>query len=242
MHLHGLFRPLAVFACATLLVACEQEGSLGPSSSPSLAPPPHANLPPHARPNHNIHLFVSPFYFTGDPGDVVAATATVRDRSGVPQAGLTVTFSTSEPGTTLKVGSQVGLSVQGVTDQDGQLVLEWTLAPRTGTHAVTVAVVDSRASATITADVGAVESSIDWVAIDPQAVSVRVGQAATLVATAYDVYDNPISGVVWSWRSNDATVASVSQAGVITGHAVGTTDVFASTGYFTAHARITVTQ
>jgi hypothetical protein len=78
------------------------------------------------------------------------------------------------------------------------------------------------------------------VAVTPTARSVVVGRTATLVATAKDADGNVITGRAVQWATSNASIATVSAAGVVTGVAEGTTTVSATVEGKAGQADVTV--
>jgi uncharacterized protein YjdB len=85
-----------------------------------------------------------------------------------------------------------------------------------------------------------VAGDVASVAIDPPAPTVVIGTAVALSAVVQDASGRPASGVAVVWSVKDASVAAVSQTGMVTGRAVGTTQVAASVNGVSAVASVTV--
>jgi len=66
------------------------------------------------------------------------------------------------------------------------------------------------------------------ITVDPMTVTVGVGGSTTLVATAFDLANEPISGVPFTWTSTDPSIATVSATGVVTGVATGDVVILAT--------------
>jgi len=62
---------------------------------------------------------------------------------------------------------------------------------------------------------------VAWLAIWPQAASIRRGESRTLVARAFDRSGFEVPGVPIDWSSTDPTIATVSSSGVVDGVAAG---------------------
>jgi uncharacterized protein YjdB len=80
------------------------------------------------------------------------------------------------------------------------------------------------------------------VAIDPPSPTVVVGAAIPLSAVVQDASGRPALGVSVVWSVKDANVASISQTGVVTGRAIGSTQVAASANGLSAVASVTVSR
>ena len=78
------------------------------------------------------------------------------------------------------------------------------------------------------------------VAIDPPSSTLILGAATPLTAVVQDANGRPASSVSVVWSVQDASVASVTATGVVTGRGVGTTQVAASVNGVSAVASIRV--
>ncbi len=79
------------------------------------------------------------------------------------------------------------------------------------------------------------------VAVNPASASVPVGQTVQLTATPQDANGNPLSGRTVTWATSDATVATVSGSGMVSGAVAGTAMITASSEGQNGTAAITVT-
>src|SRR5215213_1446251 len=82
--------------------------------------------------------------------------------------------------------------------------------------------------------------AIASVVIAPMTATVAVGASAPLTAEALDASGKAIPGRRMAWASSDRTIATVSNDGVVTGVAIGTVQIAASTEGKSAIAEITV--
>ena len=78
------------------------------------------------------------------------------------------------------------------------------------------------------------------VAVTPTANALIVGQTAALVATAKDASGNVIAGRAVQWATSNASIATVTAAGVVTAVAEGTTTVSAIVEGKTGQATVSV--
>ena len=78
------------------------------------------------------------------------------------------------------------------------------------------------------------------VTVDPTAREIVVGRTATLAATAKAADGNVVSGRAVQWATTNASVATVSAAGVVTAVAQGTMTVSATVEGKKGQADITV--
>jgi hypothetical protein len=92
-----------------------------------------------------------------------------------------------------------------------------------------------------TAVVTVTPAAVTAVTVNPAAVSVAVGQIVQLAATPLDVAGNPLVGRVVTWASTNATVATVSGSGVVSGVGAGTATLTATSEGKSATATVTVT-
>lgn len=83
------------------------------------------------------------------------------------------------------------------------------------------------------------EEEVDSVHVRPDSASLRTGSTAQLSATVTDASGDTLDRAV-TWSSEDPSVASVSDSGVVTGEASGTTQVEATTGGESGSAVIVV--
>lgn len=78
------------------------------------------------------------------------------------------------------------------------------------------------------------------VTVSPASDSLAVAGTLQLQAAVTDAQGNELTGAAVSWASSDASVASVSSSGEVTGEASGTADITAAVGGLSATARIQV--
>jgi uncharacterized protein YjdB len=82
--------------------------------------------------------------------------------------------------------------------------------------------------------------AVESITVTPATATVAVGATLTLDATLRDADGDAMPGVRVLWTSEDATIASVSQTGVVTGVGVGTVLVAASARGKDSFARLTI--
>jgi uncharacterized protein YjdB len=78
------------------------------------------------------------------------------------------------------------------------------------------------------------------ISVSPSAFSLDVGQTRTLSATARDQFGQTMSGVTFTWSSDNAAVATVSSSGVATGVSVGNATISASSAGITGTSTVNV--
>src|SRR5215510_8552006 len=79
------------------------------------------------------------------------------------------------------------------------------------------------------------------VEVAPPTQSITVGSTATLTATPRDAAGAAVTGKTAAWTASPASVATVTQAGVVSGIAPGTAVVSAAIDGVSGNAAITVT-
>ena len=90
------------------------------------------------------------------------------------------------------------------------------------------------------ASVDGAPSTVATIAIDPPSSTLVVGAVTPLTAMVQDASGTRASGVIVLWTTRDTAIATVSPAGVVTAHAVGSTQVAASANGVSAIAAIDV--
>jgi uncharacterized protein YjdB len=108
-----------------------------------------------------------------------------------------------------------------------------------GTGVVIGTVDGKQASAQITVNAVA-QGQVASITISPPSATVNVAWTTTLSATARDLNGNAIPGSTFTWSTSNASIATVSASGVVTGVAPGAATVSATSGGKTATASITV--
>jgi uncharacterized protein YjdB len=163
---------------------------------------------------------VSPNTATVIVGQNVTLTATPLDASGNPLAGRVVTWTTSNASraTVSNTGVVTGVSAGNVT-------ITATSEGKSGTASVTV---------------NAPPPVLTSISVSPSAFSLDVGQTRTLSATARDQFGQTMSGVTFTWSSDNAAVATVSSSGVATGVSVGNATISASSAGITGTSTVNV--
>lgn len=83
--------------------------------------------------------------------------------------------------------------------------------------------------------------AVGSVVLGSTTASIQAGATVTLTATTRDASGNALSGRAITWTTSDATIATVSSTGVVTGQGPGTATITATSEGKTAQATITVT-
>lgn len=151
-------------------------------------------------------------------GTTVQLSAVAFNGNGQPLPGRLVTWSSGAPGLASVSGSG----------------LVTAIAPGT---AVILAHVDGVVGS---ATVSVAQVPVASVSVSPSTASLTVGGTSTLNATLQDASGNTLSGRIVGWSTSDQAVATVSQAGVVTGVSAGTATITATSEGQTGTASITV--
>ena len=139
-------------------------------------------------------------------GATVQLTATTRDANNNVLTGRTVTWSSSNTGIASVSSSGV---VTGVGA--GSATITATSEGKSGTTSVTVT-----------------PAPVATVTVAPSPASVGVGQTIQLTATMRDANNNVLTGRAVTWGSSNTGIATVSSSGVVTGVAVGSATITAT--------------
>jgi Bacterial Ig-like domain (group 2) len=111
-------------------------------------------------------------------------------------------------------------------------------SPRFSILATILCVACSAASPTLVSD----SASAVRVAVTPAAITINVGRTTQFSAALYQANGSQLTGKTVVWRSNDTLVARVSNTGVVSGTAPGSTTVTATSGSLVGTASVQVTQ
>jgi uncharacterized protein YjdB len=164
---------------------------------------------------------VTPATSTLNVGATVQLSATMRDANGGALSGRVVTWSSSNTGYA-KVSSS-GL-VTGVAA--GAVTITATSEGKSGTASITVNAPPPAPVATV--------------AVSPSSNTINAGQTVQLAATARDANGATLTGRTITWSSSNASVASVSGNGLVTGIAAGTVTITATSETKSGTASVTV--
>jgi uncharacterized protein YjdB len=151
-------------------------------------------------------ITLAPPSATLTPGTTATFTPTLKDSHGGTLTGRTVTWQSSAPGVATVNGSGV---VTAVSE---------------GTSTITATSEGKSATATVTVQAGAVAT----VVVGPSSPSVLVGTTQQLTATLKDASGNVLSGRTVTWQTDKPGVATVSASGLVTGVAVGSAVITAT--------------
>ena len=165
-------------------------------------------------------------------GGATVVTATSKDGGGNVLPGRAVAWSSGAAGT-------AGVSAGGV-DPNTQLDTATVTGVAIG-GPVTITATSSnnvQGSAQVT-----VATGINHILLTPNQFALNTHATRTVTATAYDVNNHAISGVVFTWTTKSGGArASVDATGDVTGVGPGVDSVFASAQGVTGGAEVTVSQ
>lgn len=177
-----------------LVLAAILAGCSSPSSNPITPPPP----PPAVS-----TVSLTPATATLAIGGNQALTASVRDASNAVLTDRTVTWQSSNEAVATVSGSGVVTAISS----GGPITITATSEGKSGTAQITV-------SAPLPAPVNSV-------VLSGGAASIAIGSTTTFTATLRDAGNAVLTGRAVVWGTSNALVATVSQAGVVTGVTAG---------------------
>jgi uncharacterized protein YjdB len=151
-------------------------------------------------------------------GTTTALTATMKDANGNVLVNRAVTWSSSN--------DQIAtVSPSGVvtTVAQGTVTITATSEGKTGTATVSVG-----------------PPSVASVTVSPATTSVNVGQTTSLTATPKDANGVVLTGRIVTWASSNTALATVSATGVVTGVAVGSVTITATSEGRSGTATVTI--
>ncbi len=151
----------------------------------------------------------------------VSLAAAGFDAAGNPMAG--VSFSYSSSNTAIATVTQAGV----------------VTAVANGTAVITVS--SGTISATATVTVVQPPGGGNRITVTPTSASLTVGQTAQLTASVVDAQGNAVPGAIVQFVSSNTAVATVTNAGLVSGVAAGTALITVTGGNVSTVATITVT-
>ncbi|HJS42319.1 MAG TPA: Ig-like domain-containing protein, partial [Gemmatimonadales bacterium] len=161
---------------------------------------------------------VDPATASVNVGATLPLTATLQDANGDPLTGRVVTWTSSDPA--IATVSTAGL-VTGVAG--GSVTITAESEGQSGTAAVTVTI------------------PVASVTVAPATGSVNVGETLALTATPRDANGDPLTGRAVTWASSDDAVATVTEAGLVTGVGEGAVTITATSEGQSGTAALNVT-
>ncbi|HEU4631853.1 MAG TPA: Ig-like domain-containing protein [Gemmatimonadaceae bacterium] len=151
-------------------------------------------------------------------GDRRQLAVTPRDAGGLALAGRRVQWSSSTPGVAV-VSSNGLVTARG----EGSATITASVEGRNGSTAITVRRVP-----------------VASVTLAPASATLPTGATQQLTATPRDLGGTVLTGRVVTWRSSDATVASVAADGLVTARSAGTATITATVDGMASAATIVV--
>jgi M6 family metalloprotease-like protein len=203
---------LVTLSLVLFLGACGGEGN---SSQPSPSAPP--STPPPAQ-QLIASVSVSPPTAELAPPAVVTLTATARDASGAVIGGRAATWSSVNPAvaTVDALGAVTAVAA-------GSATIQATIGGVIGAATITV-----------------IPAPVVTVVVAPANASVVAGSTTALTVTARDSRGIVLTDRPVTWSSSDATIATISATGVVTGVTPGSATITASVGGSASTALVTV--
>lgn len=173
-----------------------------------------------AAPPRATSVVVTPSPLSLSVGGTQLLSAVVSDGSGATMGSASLIWKSSNP-------AVASVSVNG------------TVTAITAGNATITATADG-ASGTAAVTVTSLAPSAATVTVSPTPVSLEVGGTQALAAVVRDASGGTMANAAVSWRSSDATVATVSGSGMVTAIAAGSATITASSGSVSGSAAITV--
>ena len=165
-------------------------------------------------------------------GGTTVVTATSKDGNSNVLPGRSVTWSSGATGT----ASVSAGGVDPTTQLDTATVTGVAIG---GPVSITAASSNNvQGSAQVT-----VATAINHINLSPNQFTMNTHATRAVTATAFDVNNHAIGGVVFTWTTKSGgTIASVDQTGLVTGVGPGSDSVYASAQGITGGAGVTVNQ
>jgi trimeric autotransporter adhesin len=163
-------------------------------------------------------------------GQTTVVTATSKDANGNVLFARAVTWSSSKSLT-------ASVSAGGV-DPSSQLDTATVTGVATGGPVTITATSSNQVKGNVSLTVS---SAINHIVLTPNQFTVNTHATQQVTAQAFDVNNNPIAGVTFSWQTKSGgSIASVNTTGLVTGVAPGSDSVYASSGGKSGGAAVTV--
>ena len=214
--MHKLSRRLAMLKDAWLVVAL---AALGCEKPVAVA---------LTDPNATLRLQITPKSIT-----LPTDGATQLMAVALTPAGDTATIDVS--------WSVTGGSIADTNTHGGRHYAGYKATPDAGRFKVVAHGHGNTATGSDTATITVVPAAVASVKVTPAVVSLLVGAAVQLTATTADSAGNLLSGRSISWSGSDATVASVSNSGLVTSVAQGSASITATSEGQSTAVPVTVT-
>lgn len=157
-------------------------------------------------------------------GQSEQATAVVKDASGTVIPNATVSWATSS-------AAVLAVSSGGVALGESAGTASLSASSSGITQSVGLSVMDTSTTPSAT---------VSRVSVTLSSSTLAVGATTQATATAYDAGGQVVSGQTVSWSSTNASVASVTSAGLVTAAAAGSATINATVGGVSGGAALTV--
>jgi uncharacterized protein YjdB len=192
------------------------------------------------------------------PGGPVAITATIEGKAAVGQVTVipvpiaTLELSPNPAQVAVSLTTQLALVARDSAGNvlTGRTATVFSANPAvatvssslvvTGVTAGTTTISATAGGKTATATVNVVPGPVATVAISPAAPAISEGATVQLTATMRDASGAVVTGRTVTWATSDASKATVSSAGVVTGVAEGTATITATSEGKSASTTVTV--
>ena len=162
---------------------------------------------------------VDPTTATLNVGQTTTLTATLRDQSGAIITGRTVTWTTSNANVATVSANGTVTAVAA-----GSATITATREGKSGTASITVKTVP-----------------VGSVALSPSSITVPATTTGTFNVTVKDTNGTVVTDRLVTWTSSNNSVATVSSSGVVTGVAVGSATITATSETKSATGTVSVT-
>lgn len=166
----------------------------------------------------------------------IAFRITENESDGTSKAasGKTMTVAVTSGGGTIGGAASTTLT----SGSDGTVSTTWVLGSTVGTQSVRGSVSSTQY---LDVTVAATQAAVASVSVTLAPTSIAIGASAQAQGVAKDASGATLTGRIVVWSTNSATVATVSQAGVVTGVTAGTATITATVEGMTGSATVTVT-
>jgi trimeric autotransporter adhesin len=165
-------------------------------------------------------------------GGTTVVTATSKDGTGNVLPGRSVTWSSGGTGT----ASVSAGGVDPTTQLDTATVTGVAIGGPVSITATSSTNVQGSAQVTVA-------TAINHINLSPNQFTINTHATRAVTATAFDVNNHAIGGVVFAWTTKSSgAIASVDQTGLVTGVGPGSDSVYASAQGITGGAGVTVNQ
>ena len=206
------------FTSAVLLAAI-LAGCSSPTANNPITPPPPPPPPPSVS-----TVTLTPAATTLVVGGTQLLTAAVRDASNAVLTGRTIDWQSSD----LTVATVSGSGVVTAVSAGGPVTITATSEGKSGTAQVTVST--------------PAPAPVNSVALSGGAASIASGATTTFTVTLRDAANVALTGRAVVWSTSNASIATVSQSGVVTGvTAGGPVTITATSETKSGSAQITIT-